>query len=329
MKKQIVALFALAAMLLSGCTQPQKGDADAGAVTAGYDDRVVTRVASLKGPTSMGLADLMTSDNTHYSFSIHASADEIVPLIVKGDVDIALVPANLAATLYQKTDGNIEVLNVNTLGVLEVVTPIDTEMQDLSAMKGKTIYMTGKGTTPESSLRYLAEKNNIKWEDMQIEFKTEPTEVVSALKADPDAFAVLPQPFATVATQQMRDKHIALSLGEEWNRVTQGQSQLVTGVTIARKPFVQECPGVVLQFAQDAADSVQFVNENVEAASQEVDTLGIVKAPVAKLAIPRCNLVSLTGEEMKTALSGYLETLYQYDPNLVGGQLPDDSFYGA
>lgn len=341
MKKRLLALAAFLALTLAGCgqsAQPQQEEASTPPattetteteVTAGYEDGLVTQVASLKGPTSMGLSALMTSENEHYEFNIYAAADEIVPLVVKGEVDIALVPANLAATLYQKTNGAIEVANINTLSVLQVVTPGDVEMSDLTALKGKTIYMTGKGTTPEASLRYLVEKNGMSWDDMTVEFKTEATEVVSALQTDPTAFAILPEPFATVAIQQLDNRHIALSLGDEWDRVSDNGSQLVTGVTIVRKEFAETHPAAMLQFAADAAESVAYVNGHPEDAATKIESLGIVKAPIAKLAIPRCNLVCMTGEEMRTALSGYLDALYTFDPQMIGGKLPDDAFYGA
>lgn len=341
MKKRLLALAAFLALTLAGCgqsaqpqqeetsTPPATTEATKTEVTAGYEDGLVTQVASLKGPTSMGLSALMTSENEHYEFNIYAAADEIVPLVVKGEVDIALVPANLAATLYQKTNGAIEVANINTLSVLQVVTPGDVEMSDLTALKGKTIYMTGKGTTPEASLRYLVEKNGMSWDDMTVEFKTEATEVVSALQTDPTAFAVLPEPFATVAIQQLDNRHIALSLSDEWDRVSDNGSQLVTGVTIVRKEFAEAHPAAMLQFAADAAESVAYVNGHPEDAATKIESLDIVKAPIAKLAIPRCNLVCMTGEEMRTALSGYLDALYTFDPQMIGGKLPDDAFYGA
>ena len=341
MKKRLLALAAFLALTLAGCgqsaqpqqeessTPPATTEAAETEVTAGYEDGLVTQVASLKGPTSMGLSALMTSENEHYEFNIYAAADEIVPLVVKGEVDIALVPANLAATLYQKTNGAIEVANINTLSVLQVVTPGDVEMSDLTALKDKTIYMTGKGTTPEASLRYLVEKNGMSWDDMTVEFKTEATEVVSALQTDPTAFAVLPEPFATVAIQQLENRHIALSLGDEWDRVSDNGSQLVTGVTIVRKEFAEAHPAAMLQFAADAAESVAYVNGHPEDAATKIESLDIVKASIAKLAIPRCNLVCMTGEEMRTALSGYLDALYTFDPQMIGGKLPDDAFYGA
>ena len=341
MKKRIFALFCVMLFALAGCgkpavqeqPQPQPQEpvqqdeppAEPAPVEAGYEDGVVLRVASLKGPTSMGLAPLITDENEHYQFDMYTAADEIVPLIVKGEVDAALIPANLAATLYQKTKGQVAVLNVNTLGVLEVISASD--VADLTALKGKTIYMTGKGTTPESALRYLVQKSGMQWEDLNVSFKTEATEVVAALKADPTAAAVLPQPFATGATQQIDNMRIQFSLTDLWRNLSDDDSELVTGVTLVRKDFAEAHAAALAQFQLDSAESVAYVNSHPAQAAEQIGALDIVKAGVAKLAIPRCNLVSMTGMEMRTALGGYLNALYDYDPNLIGGALPEMDFY--
>ena len=288
-------------------------------------DDYVAKVASMKGPTSIGMAQLMCSDTADFSFEMFTEGSEIVPLMVKGEIDLALIPANLAATLYQKTEGAIEVIGINTLGVLDVVAPASTEITSFSDLSGKTIYMTGKGTTPESAVRYLTEKYGM--EDMDIEFQSEATAVVSALTANPDAVAILPQPFATVAKVQNEGMEIKLSLTDAWNAVSDDGSSLVTGVTVARKAFAEEHPQRLAQFMDETADSVAFVNANVEEAAALVESLDIVKAPIGKQAIPRCNLVSITGEEMREKLAGYLNALYEFDPSLVGGQLPDEEFY--
>ena len=289
------------------------------------EDDYVAKVASMKGPTSIGMAELMCSDTADFSFEMFTEGSEIVPLMVKGEIDIALIPANLAATLYQKTEGGVEVIGINTLGVLDVVAPASMEIASFADLAGKTIYMTGKGTTPESAVRYLTEKYGM--EDLNIEFQSEATAVVSALTANQDAVAILPQPFATVAKVQNEGMEIKLSLTDAWNEISDDGSSLVTGVTVVRKAFAEEHSARLAQFIDESADSVAYVNANVEEAASLVESLDIVKAAVGKQAIPRCNLVSIIGEEMQEKLSGYLNALYEFDPSLVGGQLPDEEFY--
>lgn len=291
------------------------------------------RVGSLKGPTSMGLVHLMDKNQKDeskqsYDFKMVTAADELVASISSGEIDIALVPANVASVLYNKTEGNITVLDINTLGVLDIVES-GNEISAISDLKGKTIYLTGKGTTPDYALSYLLAQNGLTGDDVTLEYKSEATEVAAVLANDPDAIGLLPQPFVTVACNQNENLHIALDLTEEWNKV-QGDngSQLVTGVTIVRNEFLKSNEDVVELFLEESESSVDFTNNNPDEAAALIADLGIVeKAEIAKAAIPYCNITYIDGEEMKTALSGYLSVLFEQDPASVGGALPEDDFY--
>lgn len=293
-------------------------------------------VASLKGPTSMGLVALMdkaekNETETAYEFKMETSADALLPMVLKGEADIALVPANVASVLYNKTlamdvESEIVVIDVNTLGVLYLVTG-GSSISTMKDLEGKTIYLTGKGTTPDYVLNYLLTENQV--EDVTLEYKSEASEVVAILKENPEAMGLLPQPFATAACMQNEALHTALDFNKEWAAV-QGEagSSLVTGVTIARKAFVEEHSELVKQFMAEHKESIEYVNANPKEAAALVVKAGIVeKEPIAEKAIPVCNLVYLDGEDMKQALSGYLQVLYNQNPDSVGGALPDHEFY--
>ena len=339
MKKRLTGLLLAMMMVLTACggqgaasssAAASSEAASAPAVSAPAlsepaEDTYVANVASMKGPTSIGMVQLMTSGTEDFNFEMFTEGSEIVPLVVKGEIDIALVPANLAATLYQKTEGGIQVIGINTLGVLEVVAPAAVEIDSFDDLAGKTIYMTGKGTTPESAVRYLTDKYGM--DELTIEFQSEATAVVSALKANPEAIAILPQPFATVAKVQNEGMELKLNLTDAWADISDDGSSMVTGVTIARKAFIEEHPARLAQFMEEAAASVEFINANAEEAAVMVESLDIVKAAIGKQAIPRCNTVSITGEEMQSQLSGYLNALFAFDPSMVGGQVPDAEFY--
>lgn len=290
------------------------------------------RVASLKGPTSMGLVKLRKEaeeevTKNQYEFQMYTAADEIVPLLVKGDIDIAAIPANLAAVLFQKTEGKIKALNINTLGVLYLVEN-GNQITSFSDLKGKTVYMTGKGTTPEYAFRYLMKANGLNEEDVTIEFKSEAAEVANVLSTQENTIAVLPQPFVTVALSQNEALNIKLDFTEEWNRVSdKNGSSLVTGVTIVRSEFLEENKEAVRTFLQEQAASVDYVTQDIEGAANLVEYYDIIKAPIAKKAIPYCNITCITGEEMETQLSGYLNALYEENKESVGGTLPDETFY--
>ena len=285
------------------------------------------RVAGLKGPTTMGLVNLMSSDDgANYNFTMYGAADEIVPLLVKGDLDAAAIPANLAATLYQKTSGQVEVACVNTLGVLYIVENGDT-VQSVADLKGQTIVTTGKGTTPEYVLRYVLSQNGIDPDnDVTIEYCSEATEALSQVQAGQATIAMLPQPFVTSALSQVEGLRVALDMNEEWQKVA--GSQLVTGVLVVRKDAVEADPDAFEEFLNGYAASVEAANTDLEGTAALCETYGIVaKAALAQKALPECNIVFERGEQMKTDLVNYFQVLYDADPTSVGGAMPADDFY--
>lgn len=298
----------------------------------GQKESVNVRVGSLKGPTSMGILFLMDKapkgeTEESYEFRMAAGADELLPLMAKGELDIALVPANVAALLYQKTEGGVAVIDINTLGVLYMVTGT-AEVSSVADLKDRTIYLTGKGTTPEASLRYILETNGLTEADYALEFKSEATEVAAVLAENPDAIGLLPQPFVTAALMQNDELRVVLDMNEEWLRIGNGAEGMVTGVTVVRKDFLEEHPRAVEAFLEEHALSVAAVNENAEAGAALAVQAGIVaKEPIALKAIPQCNIVCVTGQEMKDALSAYLQVLAEFNGELVGGRLPGDDFY--
>lgn len=288
------------------------------------------RIAGLKGPTTMGLVNLMNSaDGANYEFTMYGAADEIVPLLVKGELDAAAVPANLAATLYQKTGGAVEVACVNTLGVLYILENGET-IQSVADLKGQTIVTTGKGTTPEYVLRYVLSQNGIDPDaDVTIEYCSEATEALSQVQAGMASIAMLPQPFVTSALSQVEGLRVALDMNEEWEAVA--GSRLVTGVLVARKDAVEADPAAFEAFLDSYAASVEAANTDLEGTAALCEQYGIVaKAALAQKALPACNIVFETGDEMKTDLVNYFQVLFDADPASVGGALPaDDFYYGA
>ena len=286
-------------------------------------------VAGLKGPTTMGLVNLMAGeDAADYDFEMYGKADEIVPQLVKGELDAAAVPANLAATLYQKTNGAIEVACINTLGVLYVVENGET-VNSVEDLKGKTIVTTGKGTTPEYVLRYILTENGVDPDnDVTLDFYSEATEALAQLQAGTSTIAMLPQPFVTSALAQVEGLRVALDMNEEWEKVA--GSKLVTGVLVARKDAVEADPARFAAFMDGYKASVEAANTDLENTAALCEQYGIVaKAALAQKALPNCNIVFETGDEMKTDLETYFNVLYAADPTSVGGQLPADDFYYA
>ena len=322
MKKKTVAIMmsiALSVAMLSGCGA--KGN-----------EAVDVKIGSLKGPTSMGLVYLMDQAEkgeaaNNYEFKMAATADELLPSLISGDLDIVLVPANVASVLYNKTEGGVSVIDINTLGVLYMVSG-DNTIQSMEDLKGRTIYLTGKGTTPDFVLQYLLEENGLT-ADVTLEYKSEATEVAAVLTEKPEVIGVLPQPYVTAACAQNENLSIVLDLTQEWSDIQgEGGSRLVTGVSVVRNAFLEEHKEAVDKFLEEHEASAAFANEHVEEAAELVAAAGIIeKAAVAAKAMPKCNITYIDGTDMQTALSGYLEVLSMQDASSVGGSLPGDDFY--
>ena len=337
MKKRFLTLFTAAAALCcalvaAGCATPAQDagpDADNGAPAAAASGEAAAaadalRIGSLKGPTSVGLAAMMEKDEG--VFTVAASADEIAPKLLQGELDIVLVPANLAATLYQKTDGNIRVLDVNTLGVLYAVSAADVD--SVECLVGRTVYLTGQGTVPECTVRALLDAAGVA-DQVDLQFRSEPAEVAALIARDHEAVGILPQPFATSATMKDDALQQRIDLTQAWDEVTQGErGNLITGVTIATAGTVAEKRDAINAFLERHARSAAIAQSDPEAIAEEVVALGIIDdLKIAEAAIPHCNVVCLTGQEMKDALSAYLAVLEQQDPASVGGTLPAEDFY--
>ena len=343
------AVLALAAALLVSLTACGKEQETQPETEEPVQEAPTTlRVGALKGPTAMGLVELMKAsdlvsageevpqayDNLPdavdtYTFTLAAAATELAPQLVKGDLDIACVPANLAATLYQQTEGEVVTLGINTLGVLYIVEN-GNAVQSLADLEGKTMVASGKDSTPEYTLRYLLEENGVDPDTgVVIDWKNEHSECVSALASGAATIALLPQPFVTVAESKMPELRTALDLTEQWDALDNG-SALITGVVVARRDVAEAHPQAVERFLEQYAASVDWVNANTADAAALIGEYGIVDAAVAEKALPACNIVCITGSEMKEKLSGYLQVLCDASADSVGGAMPgDDFYYGA
>lgn len=349
--KKLLGLFTaacLAASLFSACGAPASTSTSASAAASEpasvsaasvadsaapvAAERTTIRIGSLKGPTTMGIVKLLDdADNGaarhDYQSTIAGTADEITPLLIQGELDVALVPCNLASVLYSRTEGAVQVAAINTLGVLYVVTTSD-EISSVENLRGKTVYSTGQGTTPEYVLNHVLTQNGLTpGTDVDVVYMSEATEVAAAMQASSGyPIAMLPQPYVTSLSMQMENLHVALDITEEWGKVS--DSDLVTGVVIARRAFIEENPEAFAEFLEDYAASVEFVNANTAEAAELVAKYEIVpKAAIAEKALPACNITFVTGDKMKTDVSGYLQVLYDAEPKAVGGALPDDAFY--
>ena len=314
MKKCIVILFSILS-IFSLSAQPVVEETEA----------VTLNIAALKGPTAMGMVEMMETSGDSYTFTLEGSPDAITPRIAKGEIDIAAVPANLAAVLYNNTKG-VKVIAVNTLGVLYLVGNGEMEINRREDLLGKTIYSAGKGSTPQYALESILSALNLEeGKDVFVEWKSEHAECVAALLSDTESIAMLPQPFATSALMQNKSLSIVLDLNELWESIN--GSPLITGCLIARSEVLEKYKEAVESFLSLYSSSVDWVNSNNAEASLLIEKYGIIKAAVAAKALPYCNIVCMRGEEMKKALNIYYNSLYSLNPKSVGGSIPSEEIY--
>ena len=330
-------MAAALSMGLMGCTAANQTQATPQVTTS---QEVVqgeeVRLAVISGPTGIGAAKLLTDSDrgetvNHYTYTIASDNNEVVSGLTsqEGEFDIAMVASNMAANLYNKTDGDVRILALGTQGVLHILEGSGgTAIQSMADLKGKTIYATGQGANPEYILRHLLTENGLDPDkDVEIVF-ADPTEISAKLLSGEIDTAMLPVPAATAAIAKSQGSvRDAIDLTQVWNDLDNG-SQLIMSAVVARADFIEEHPQAVQTFLREYEGSVTYVRDNPELAGELVAQLGIApSATIAQQAIPQCNLVFLSGADMKPAISGYFEVLYDIDPTAVGGALPDDGIY--
>ena len=327
MKKIITCAIISILITLTGCGNEEAATTETPEINIGI----------IHGPTAMGMVGVMDEtdneniDNAVYNFSLYGSPDEVLPALIQGDLDIAALPSNLASVLYNNTDGDVQVIAINTLGILHIV-EAGNSITSVEDLRGSTIYASGNSSTPEFVLNYILESNGIDpLNDVNIEWLAEHTEVAMRMAMSENAIAMLPQPFVTVAQTENEDLRIALDLTEEWNNVQantdEPTSALIMGVLVARSEFVNQNPEAINNLLDHVADSIQFVNENMEEAAQLIEYYDLFPATIAARALPYSNISFIAGSEMKELFSGYLQVLFAQNPESIGGEMPSDEFY--
>lgn len=332
-KMKWIILLLVVVMSLSvftGCTVAKDSSSDAAQTSS---DSAVTwtetvKVAALKGPTALGMVNMMKeykdSKSNPYQFTIQTQPTDIAPMLNKGEVDIAAIPTNLAATLYNKS-GKIQMLALNTLGVLYLLEQGNT-IQTVADLKGKTIYSTGEGAVPEYALNYVLEQNGLTvGKDVQVVYKAAHDELAALMAIDKAAIAVLPQPFVSTVLAKNKEVRVALDLTKEWENAN--QATLTMGCVVVRKAFLDEHPEIVASFLTAYKVSAEKALSDIDGTAKLSGEFDIVGEAIAKQAIPNCNIVFIDGEEMKTKANSFFTVLSGANPQSVGGKVPDDGLY--
>lgn len=329
MKKTTVTLLmafmlVISTLLASGCAKQSTSTGQA----SQESKKEKIKIAVLKGPTGMGMVKLIEENKDSYDISLFDSPDQIVSKVVNGEVDGAAIPSNLAPVLYNKTQGGVQLVGVNTLGVLYIVENGNT-IKDIKDLKGKTLYASGKGGTPEFVLNYILKKNGLEPDkDVKIEYKMQHSDIAAAVASKEVKIAVLPEPFVTTTKMKDTDLQIPIDLTKEWEKVSEGKSKLVMGTLVFRKDFIDKRGADLDEFLSKYKNSVDFVNKNKEEASKLIEKNGIIpKAKIAEMAIPKCNIVFISAKDGKESLDKFYSVLKENDPKSIGGKMPDEKFY--
>lgn len=334
--KKIISIFMAVCLLITsslfavGCSTKENNKDEKKEPTKVTEEtkKEKVKIATLKGPTGMGMVKLMEENKDNYDISLFDSPDQIVSKVVNGEVDGAAVPSNLASVLYNKTKGGVKLVGVNTLGVLYVVENGDT-IKSIKDLKGKTVYASGKGATPEYILNHILKENGLNPEkDLKIEYKANHNDLAALVASKKAGIAVLPEPFVTTTKMKNKELNIQLDLTKEWEKVTKEDGKLTMGTLIFRKDFIEKRNEDVKSFLENYKKSVEFVNANKEESGKLIEKNGILpKAKIAEMAIPKCNIVFMDAKDSRKSLESFYKILKENNPKSIGGKLPDENFY--
>lgn len=328
--KRLSALMLAMLLLLSFAACGGKDGGEDSNVTdapeTNYEREVKTKIAALNGPTGLGLAEIKADRSYAYDVEYYSDPQEVGPLLIKGEVDIAALPLNMAANLYKKTDGKIKMLAINTLGVLHVLSK-DDSIKSVADLKGKTVYSSGQGATPEYIVNYILRKNGLEpGKDVTIEYKTAHNELATLAVEGSVDICILPEPFASKVLAKNESYKRVLDLTAEWGKVS--SAKLAQGCLVARADYIEQNPEIIKEFMSFYEASVNFVNNENNAGAVFLAKNGYFDTPqLAADTIPNCNIVFITGEEMKKTATENFTVLFEANPASVGGEIPADALY--
>lgn len=328
--KRLSALMLAMLLLLSFAACGGKDGGEDSDVTdapeTNYEREVKTKIAALNGPTGLGLAEIKADRSYAYDVEYYSDPQEVGPLLIKGEVDIAALPLNMAANLYKKTDGKIKMLAINTLGVLHVLSK-DDSIKSVADLKGKTVYSSGQGATPEYIVNYILRKNGLEpGKDVTIEYKTAHNELATLAVEGSVDICILPEPFASKVLAKNESYKRVLDLTAEWGKVS--SAKLAQGCLVARAEYIEQNPEIIKEFMSFYEASVNFVNNENNAGAVFLAKNGYFDTPqLAADTIPNCNIVFITGEEMKKTATENFTVLFEANPASVGGEIPADALY--
>ncbi len=338
----IITMLVFVLTILSACQAVPAKEESTSENTTEAAKKATVKLATLSGPTGMGMAYLLDDAQggktlNDYEYTVCASPDEITGKIVSGGFDIAALPTNAAATLYNKSNGKIKLLALNTECVLYILEKGDS-IKSVSDLKGKTIYVSGQGSTPEYILNYVLEANGLEvGKDVKLDFTYATHNDLVAFAATGKADVILlPEPAVTGLLAKNKEMRVALDINDVWEDTVEdtefADSEIAMGCVVVNTAFLQKNPDAVQNFLKEYEASIEKISdeEKLDESAKVIAKVGIVAAEgVAKSALPRCNITFETGAEMKSQVEGFYKVLFDANPSSVGGKMPDENLYYA
>lgn len=325
-KKLLVLLLSITVILLSSCNKFNDTNNLA-------SQKTNINIAFLKGPTGLGALKLIDDSKNgktenNYNISVLTDSNQVVAKVASGEVDIAALPTNLASSLYNKSSADIEILAINTLGVLYIVSDKSENINSISDLKGKTLYATGQGAVPEYILNFILSNNAIDSQnDVNIEYKSEHSEIASLVISGQSKVAMLPEPFVTQIESKNSNISKSIDLTNEWEKSVNDGSSLTMGCLVVKREFANNNKEAVNKFLNEYRESVNYTNDDIDGASELAEKYDIMTKNIAKDAIPSCNIVYIDGDDMKLKTDGFLNVLFKFNPKSIRGKIPGEDFY--
>lgn len=314
--KRISAAFLALLMLFSLASCADNGGETKPEETTSYVRENKTKLAVFNGVTSLGVAKLVKDRGYAYESSLYTDLSEVENLIKNGGADMAAVPVESAARLFNETKGAVKIIAVNNLGVLHLVTG-DESIKTLADLKDKTVYATGKGTAYEHIMNFIFEKNAI---SPKVEYVATEAELVTLAIEGKADICIIPEPYATKVVFENTKMKRVIDLSDEWNKFS--EAPLVQGVIVARTEYIEQNPEYIEQFLFQNEISVNFLNENIDAGADMLYNGQYFSTfDLARECVPACNLYFMKGEEMKAAVKVVYDVL---PAELTGGTVSAD-----
>jgi len=318
MKKNLLVLLfaAITVVFLVSCS----------AETRPEQIKVVTPAGATAISIVKPMKDTQEIGGTKVLYEVVPSTDLIVARLTAKEADFAIVPVNLAAQLYRK-QMPYSLTSVVTWGNLFIVS--SEELEGWDAMKGQDIYLMGKGLVPDIVFRTLLKENGLDPDkDVNLIYLSGATELAPNFISGKSRISMLPEPSLTTVKMKKSDTHVYLDLQEEWKKAFGTDAGYPQAGILVKNDLIKCNPGLVKQYLGILEEGMNWLNENPKDAGAYAEELNLdLPAAVVEKSIPGNNIQHKYISDVKDQLNDFYRVLFDFSPETVGGELPDNGLY--